>query len=381
MTIEAKRPEWESVDDTELMALAKRVNPSTLRRLAGVEELRWKVFPALSAGFVTLVDVMGDDAAVVQAARTSYGAGTRHVSEDDALISYLMRHRHTTPFEMAEIKLLIKCPMDMWRQQIRHRTASVNEYSTRYSEAIDEADVTAADEWRLQSELNKQGSSGLLTEWPKGVTLSDDSQREVRGVQHAYMMPISLRGLPETPGHYLSLREARLQEMAREVYEERVKVFGIAREQARKDLPLSTYTIAYWKIDLHNLFHFLGLRMESHAQKEIRDYSNIIGHEIVKPLFPKCWAAFEKYRLDATFVSSSMKQIMHFLITEMRIENRIDAVGAENTPPWGNVAYEKALCSLFPDWMKRKEDGTLKPHREREEVRAGLQALGLLAVE
>ena len=126
------------------------------------EQLRWKKFPVLNEGFVCLVDVMGDDASIVQAARVSYGEGTRRVSDDRTLIRYLMRHQHTTPFEMAELKLLVRVPMDCWRQWIRHRTASINEYSTRYSVAIDAAQTTSADAWRLQSASNRQGSEGFL---------------------------------------------------------------------------------------------------------------------------------------------------------------------------------------------------------------------------
>ncbi len=182
----------------------------------------------LDDGFVCLVDVMGDDQSVVQAARVSYGEGTRKVSDDRGLIRYLLRHRHTTPFEMAEMKLLVRVPMDCWRQWIRHRTANVNEYSTRYSLAIDATQTTPADAWRTQASQNRQGSGELL----------DAAQ-----------------------GAALSAAEAEFQRQARELYEQRIAL-GVAREQARKDLPLSTYTEAYWKIDLHNLLHFLALRMD-----------------------------------------------------------------------------------------------------------------------
>ena len=169
-----------------------------------IEELRWQKFPVLDDGFVCLVDCMGDDAAVVQAARVSYGAGTKQVSDDRTLIRYLMRHRHTTPFEMAEIKLLVRVPMDCWRQWIRHRTANVNEYSTRYSLAIDAAQHTPPDEWRAQSAANRQGSSG---------------------------------GLPLETGRELSAAEDAFLAQARELYQQRIEA-GVAREQARKDLPL-----------------------------------------------------------------------------------------------------------------------------------------------
>src|SRR6478672_724339 len=164
-----------------------------------VNELRWQKFPVLNDGFVCLVDCMGDDAAVVQAARVSYGEGTKRVSDDRTLIRYLLRHRHTTPFEMAEIKFLVRVPMDCWRQWIRHRTASVNEYSTRYSEAIDAAQTTAEGEWREQSSGNRQGSHGFIA---------------------------------AQTGADLSRKEAELQSLSRELYEERLRA-GVAREQAR----------------------------------------------------------------------------------------------------------------------------------------------------
>jgi thymidylate synthase (FAD) len=234
-----------------------------------VEELKWKKFPVLNDGFVCLVDIMGDDAAVVQAARTSYGSGTKIVSDDRSLLRYLMRHYHTTPFEMVEMKFMVRVPMDTWRQWIRHRTASVNEYSTRYSEAIDSQQTTMASDWRSQSTDNKQGSSGYL---------------------------------PAHHGQLLSLQESSLHDLATTLYQQRLK-FGVAREQARKDLPLSTYTEAYWKLNLHNLLHFLYLRMEEHAQKEIRDYATVIGEQIVSKLLPNTWEAFEDYRRKAVHFS------------------------------------------------------------------------------
>jgi thymidylate synthase (FAD) len=225
-----------------------------------IKDLRWKKFPVLDDGFVCLVDVMGDDSSIVQAARVSYGDGTQRVSDDRTLIRYLLRHRHTTPFEMAEIKLLVRVPMDCWRQWIRHRTANVNEYSTRYSLAIDAAQTTAPAEWRTQAVSNRQGSGDAL---------------------------------PESLGRELTQRETDLQQSIKQEYEQRIAA-GVAREQARKDLPLSTYTEAYWKIDLHNLLHFLALRMDHHAQLEIRNYATTIGEQIVKPLFPVAWGGLPR---------------------------------------------------------------------------------------
>jgi thymidylate synthase (FAD) len=252
-------------------------------------------------GFVRFVDVMGNDAAIVQAARVSYGKGTKTPSDDRSLIRYLVRHRHTTPLEMCEVKLHVRVGMDTWRQWIRHRTASVNEYSTRYSEAIDS--MQTAETWRLQSSNNKQGSGSGELEWPGGYRV--EPRNDDRGgyvVLDGDDVPRMITYDPEfTPTKYLSAAEANVQAYARKTYQERLN-FGIAREQARKDLPLSTYTEAYWKIDLHNLLHFLELRMDKHAQLEIRTYANAIA-ELIKPLFPVTWEAFEDYRLNSITLS------------------------------------------------------------------------------
>lgn len=252
----------------------------------------------LDDGFVHLVDHMGNDAAIIDAARVSYGEGTKVVQDDRSLVRYLMRHRHSTPFEMAEFKFHVRVPMDTWRQWIRHRTANVNEYSTRYSEAIDSAQRTRPNTWRLQAKDNKQGSCGTVTEWPA------DSGMQLCG-----------------PGDYLSSREQQLHEFAREIYEERVKNFGVAREQARKDLPLSTYTEAYWKIDLHNLFHFLALRMDSHAQVEIRTYANAMA-ELVKRAVPYAWEAFEDYRLRSITLSGPEIDEIRALLDHVPLHGR-----------------------------------------------------------
>ena len=254
-----------------------------------IEELRWQKFPVLDDGFVCLVDVMGDDSSIVQAARVSYGEGTKKVRDDRTLIRYLLRHRHTTPFEMVEIKFLVRVPMDCWRQWIRHRTANVNEYSTRYSIAIDSTQTTPADEWRTQAESNRQGSG---------------------------------EPLPTNIGEKLSAQELELQDTVRRVYQERLDA-GVAREQARKDLPLSTYTEAYWKIDLHNLLHFLSLRMDSHAQQEIRDYSSTIGEKIIQPLFPVVWEAFIDYRRESLFLTRLDRGVIERLMSAASDEGRV----------------------------------------------------------
>lgn len=288
---------------------------------AVLERLRWHKFPLLNDGFVCLVDAMGDDQAIVQAARVSYGEGTRPVSDDRTLIRYLLRHHHSTPFEMADMKLLVRVPMDAWRQWIRHRTASVNEYSTRYSIAIDACQTTPPDAWRKQATSNRQGSEGLFD---------------------------------AADGEELSAAEAEIQAAARELYQKRL-ARGIAREQARKDLPLSTYTEAYWKIDLHNLLHFLHLRMDVHAQEEIRGYAQTIGREIVRPLFPLVWEAFEDYRLEA----------MHLTRLDREVIRRLAANG--------RLPAEEAdfLAAQDPSWAE------LTRSRERDECREKLAKLGL----
>lgn len=293
-----------------------------------VDELRWKKFPVLDDGFVCLVDVMGNDAAVVQAARVSYGEGTKRVSDDRGLIRYLMRHRHTTPFEMAELKFLVRVPMDCWRQWIRHRTANVNEYSTRYSLAIDATQTTEPDAWRTQSASNRQGSEGRIDQ--------------------------------ETGGK-LTESERQFQEHARKLYEERLEL-GVAREQARKDLPLSTYTEAYWKVDLHNLLHFLALRMDPHAQEEIRNYATAIGEGIVKPLFPLVWEAFEDYRLQAMFLTRIDREIIGRLMARLQSGGRA-------------LTEEDFLACQDESWRE------LARSRERDECRAKLQRLGILPAE
>ena len=295
-----------------------------------VDELRWKKFSVLDDGFVCLVDVMGDDSSIVQAARVSYGEGTKKVSDDRTLIRYLLRHRHTTPFEMAEIKILVRVPMDCWRQWIRHRMANVNEYSTRYSVAIDSAQSTPPDAWRTQAEQNRQGSGQAL--------------------------PIDI-------GTQLTADEQHLHEETRRIYEARLAA-GVAREQARKDLPLATYTEAYWKVDIHNLLHFLALRMDPHAQEEIRLYATTIGREIVRPLFPVVWEAFEDYRMGGSSLSRLESGVIRRLLSQ--------AAEAGTAPPY---SIENFMAVQDETWRD------LNRCRERDECRDKLIGLGLLKGE
>lgn len=311
----ADRPSMTTHDESPMIARAS---------VPELDAILGKPFKVLDDGFVRVVDYMGNDDSIVQAARVSYGSGTKRVREDRALIRYLLRHSHTTPFEMADIKFHVRVPMDIWRQWIRHRTASVNEYSTRYSVAIDSAAVTAPDEWRLQSTGNRQGSDGSLD---------------------------------AIAGAILTAREAELQELSRRVYDERLEA-GVAREQARKDLPLSTYTEAYWKTNLHNLLHFLALRMDSHAQWEIREFARTIGEEIVAKWVPVAWEAFIDYRMNTTQFSEAELAIITSLIAG-------DSAGAVA------AAREAGLITTSA------KDGSDRIGREARELEPKLIRLGL----
>lgn len=287
-----------------------------------LDEIMGIPFKVLDDGFIRVIDYMGSDESIVQAARVSYGKGTKKIHEDRGLIRYLMRHQHTTPFEMCEIKLHVRIPMDCWRQWIRHRTANVNEYSTRYSVAIDAAQKTKPNEWRKQSEMNKQGSSEYID--------------------------------IET-GKKLSEKESWIQKEIRNIYEERLNT-GVAKEQSRKDLPLSTYTEAYWKIDLHNLLHFLVLRMDEHAQYEIRSYADVIGNEIVSRWCPVAWEAFKDYRLKAMQFSRIELEIIKCLI-KGQIENAVSFAISQG---------------LLPENLKK-----LGKNRERQELEHKLTLLNI----
>jgi thymidylate synthase (FAD) len=288
-----------------------------------LDNILGKQFNVLDDGFVRVVDYMGSDESIVQAARVSYGKGTKKLSEDKSLIRYLLKHQHTTPFEMCEIKLHVRVPMDCWRQWIRHRTANVNEYSTRYSLAIDSAQKTKKTEWRKQSRSNKQGSDDFLD---------------------------------ENTGNLLSEREHILHQTIRDIYDERIAM-DVAREQARKDLLLSTYTEAYWKIDLHNLFHFLALRMDIHAQFEIRNYANIIGNEIVSQWCPLSWEAFKTYRLNSLNLSEIEFNILKYFINNKHSEAK-------------RILVEENILTIF--------DGKIKKGRELIDIENKLYAFGII---
>ncbi len=235
-----------------------------------IEEILYKTIPVLDHGFVRVIDYMGNDSSIVQAARVSYGSGTKQVNEDRGLINYLMRHGHTTPFEMCEIKLHVKLPIFVMRHWVRHRTANINEYSARYSVLSKEFYIPELSKIASQSKTNKQGRSNEQMNQSEKSEIVDTLSKTC---ENAY-----------------------------EKYSHMLNDLGLTRELARTILPVNVYTEMYWKIDLHNLFHFLKLRADCHAQYEIQCYANAIL-EIVKNWVPFAYEAFMNYRKNSVIVS------------------------------------------------------------------------------
>ena len=256
-----------------------------------LENILYQPFEVLDHGFVRVIDYMGDDSAIVQSARVSYGKGTKKISNDKGLIKYLMRHRHSTPFEMCEIKFHIKLPIFIARQWIRHRTANVNEYSARYSILDKEFYIPSMENVAAQSTINNQG---------RGEVLSSDEAAEV--------ISILKKDAEQTYANY----ETLLNENPNGESIDSSKP-GVARELARMNLTLNTYTQWYWKIDLNNLLHFLALRADAHAQYEIRVYADIMM-DIVKKWVPIAADAFEDYRIGGTEVSAKEINLLKKLL-------------------------------------------------------------------
>ncbi len=300
----------------EIKRLREARRPTSRVLSPGLEERLFEAVPVLDHGFVRVVDYMGDDAAVVQAARVSYGQGTRRARDDENLIRYLMRHRHSTPFEMCEIKFHVKLPVFVARQWIRHRTANVNEYSARYSILEEEFYLPRPEDVAAQSRRNAQGRGPLV---PRDQA-SDAIDRIREGTRRAY-----------------SDYEALLNERAGETVDpERA---GVARELARVALPLGVYTQWYWKIDLHNLLHFLELRSGRHAQYEIREYAGAIGL-LVAAWVPMVWRAFRDYRLEAESLSGPAVRALRSLLRGEEIDQAEFGLGKTE---W------QEFCEVFPE--------------------------------
>src|SRR5205085_8451340 len=271
---------------------ARDGSAKTLRPIApALEEILFEALPVLDHGFVRVIDYMGDDAAVVQAARVSYGRGTKKVSEDRGLINYLMRHRHTTPFEMCEIKYHVKLPIFVARQWIRHRTANVNEYSARYSILDNEFYIPAPEHLAAQAKTNHQGRGEVFD--PAAAQrvldlLRSDAERAYAG--YTELLNEDGSGAPIDPTRP-----------------------GLARELARINLSLGFYTQWYWKTDLHNLMHFLSLRADPHAQYEIPIYADAMLGTLARWL-PMTHAAFLEYRMNAALISATGLAVIRRLI-------------------------------------------------------------------
>ena len=269
---------------------------STLRvTVPALEEILYEPLPVLDHGFVRVIDYMGDDAAVVQAARVSYGRGTKRQRDDAGLINYLMRNAHTSPFEMCEIKLHVKLPIFVARQWIRHRTANVNEYSARYSVLDSEFYVPAQEQLASQSNVNRQGREGALDSERAQETLALLRADAEQAFEHYYAM--LNEGPPDDPA----------------------AAPGLARELARIGLPLSTYTQWYWKTDLHNLLHFLALRNDAHAQWEIREYASVILG-IVERWTPLVAAAYRNYRAGGARLSAEGLDVVRRLLAGEEVD-------------------------------------------------------------
>lgn len=263
-----------SSDQLAEIEAARATAQPTLRAVSpGMEAELYRAHPVLDHGFVRVIDYMGDDAAIVQAARVSYGAGTKHVSNDEGLIRYLMRHWHSTPFEMCEVKFHVKLPVFVARQWIRHRTANVNEYSARYSILDREFYIPEPGALAAQSTVNNQGRGEVLA-----------------GEEAARVLAWLKSDAAQAYDHY----EAMLSQEGQQ---------GLARELARMNLPANIYTQWYWKCDLHNLFHFLRLRADAHAQFEIRAYAELMCR-LTAAWVPLAFAAFEDYRLGGVTLSA-----------------------------------------------------------------------------
>jgi thymidylate synthase (FAD) len=277
--------------EAEIVALRAETRPTMRATVAALEEILYRPIPVLDHGFVRVIDYMGDDAAVVQAARVSYGRGTRKVSEDRGLINYLLRHRHTTPFEMCEIKYHVKLPIFVARQWIRHRTANVNEYSARYSILDREFYLPTPDQLATQSASNRQGRGELL-----------------EGAEAARVLELLREDASRAYEHYEEMLNERSD--ATRIDPGRA---GLARELARMNLTLGFYTQWYWKTDLHNLLHFLVLRADPHAQYEIRVYAEAML-DTVRRWVPLVYEAFTEHVLGGVYLSASAWKVIRRML-------------------------------------------------------------------
>lgn len=284
--------------EAELEEVLSIRNTTKRATVDALEDMLYKPIKVLDHGFVRVVDYMGDDSSIVQAARVSYGRGTKKSLQDKGLINYLMRHRHTTPFEMCDIKFHIKLPIFIARQWIRHRTASVNEYSARYSILSNEFYLPEKINLSPQSQINKQGRSSDELPEAEADRVLDILKSDA---EHCYKNYIDMMNEDEA-GNIIDESKT-----------------GITRELARMNLTLNHYTEWYWKINLHNLLHFLALRVDSHAQYEIRVYAQAML-DIVKAWVPYAFDAFVEHRMNGTSISKTGMEVIRALIDGKNID-------------------------------------------------------------
>ena len=281
---------------TEIEAQRQATHETRRATVPAMEVLLYQPIPVLDHGFIRVIDYMGDDAAIVQAARVSYGAGTKKIREDAGLINYLMRHRHTSPFEMCELKIHVKMPIFVARQFLRHRVASANEVSGRYSVLDREFYMPVPAQLATQAKTNRQG---------RGDALSD--------VESARVLELLRDDAARAYEHY----EEMLNEIDGRIVDPERQ--GLARELARMNLPVSLYTQLYWKMDLHNLLHFLNLRADAHAQYEIRVYAEALI-DVIKQWVPLTYAAFMDYRMGAYELSAKGLATVRRLLRGEQVE-------------------------------------------------------------
>lgn len=291
-------------EQTKEITASRGQAQQTFRAIApALEEILYQPIPLLDHGFIRVIDYMGDDSAIVQAARVSYGKGTKKVNEDAGLINYLLRHRHTTPFEMCEIKFHIKLPIFIARQWIRHRTANVNEYSARYSILDREFYIPAADQLAAQSQSNRQGRGDL-----------------VEGAEAKRVFELLKQDSEQVYDHYIEMLN---ENESGEVINDKNK--GLARELARMNLTLNYYTQWYWKVDLHNLMHFLSLRADAHAQYEIRVYADaMLG--VLKRWLPTTYEAFMNYRVGGASLSAKGLAVLRRMLAGEQVSQEMSGM-------------------------------------------------------
>jgi thymidylate synthase (FAD) len=336
----------------EMETLQAAVEPTRRAVVPALEEILYRPLPVLDHGFVRVIDYMGDDAAVVQAARVSYGKGTRTVKDDRGLINYLMRHQHTSPFEMCELKVHVKLPIFVARQWIRHRTASVNEYSARYSILDREFYVpdrayllsqrTARSLAKQEEQIGQQALRSLFEQNP--MTIAPQSTTNRQGREE----PLE-RAEAFKPADEIKRESERAHTTYEKLLNERPDGSvrdpdrpGLARELARIVLPLNTYTQWYWKIDLHNLLHFVSLRADSRAQYEIRAYALVLL-DILRRWVPLTTAAFEEYRLNAATLSARALDAVRRMLAGEPVTRETSGLGARE---WREL---RAQLGLPPD--------------------------------